>query len=259
LMEGFDLISFFGPIHTNALLTFYQSYLLVENRIFILDHIINTLLSKKIPVFFNKICKIINPDVPSFSAFENTIPLRGPRKFKLCVCEFCCDYVNSRPDFRSDYPNFKPRYNPFITKKILRFPSPSDIPDSSTCAELMLNKDPIKLPFDYFDKMLKGGINRQFLPTLWPSGHSTLSSYFFSLSKLDAVTFTSPIKRRSTENVYPTSSYIPFSFRNPLHTYYSNYYHIYSNYKQQNYAHYESVCRGYYGQDYNQHSDYFQF
>jgi len=63
--------------------------LLVESRAYIIDHIINSLLLKKIPFFFNQICGVLDP--LHYSTFIlNNLPCEGPSRFRRCVCSFCC-------------------------------------------------------------------------------------------------------------------------------------------------------------------------
>jgi len=280
LIEGFGLIPFFGPVPKTALVTFYKSYLLVENRIFVLDHIINVLLNKQIPVFFNKICKILNPyEFSSTVVLNDAVPVRGPRKFKLCVCQFCCEFINNKTEFSTlnhgrrspafvhgrrspDSLYFKFRYNFFKRKIDLSARSSALLAAEHNSKlqpeDLLFTANNYEIPPNHFNNIFEQGIARQFSSTIWPDGTSSLSSYFFSLNALDSIHLTIKPKE-SSEIIYPHKSYLPYSFHNPLSTCFVNYNQIYSTYKQDHYNRFISHdCAGKLGPNYRQTSKFYQ-
>jgi len=104
---------FFGPVPSKEIIPLVKLYFLVQSKFFVLEHLTNVILHNKIPDFFNSDLFVLNPTYePSF--IESTMPLRGPRRFRYCICSFCCQASTAESFQRistGDVPTSIARYN----------------------------------------------------------------------------------------------------------------------------------------------------
>jgi len=101
---------FFSPVGNYLIidtLIFYSAFM---PYYYVLDHIKNEILQSRLPVFFfNNAVGALELDNSQLTV---SVPLRGPRKFKLCVCNSCCIYnsyvspIKYEIKFQNDNPLF---------------------------------------------------------------------------------------------------------------------------------------------------------
>jgi len=93
-------------------------YALFMPYYYVLDHIKNEIVQGRVPVFFNNVMSLLKHGNKNLSV---SVPLCGPRKYKLCACDACCSYSSRTVSKRYIY-RFRLE-NPFFPSLRLEDPN----------------------------------------------------------------------------------------------------------------------------------------